>query len=74
MPIVSLNAHEDRLNTLTVLLKQLYLERFRDAPIDVVNALEVDSLRQLAPFGDNALEFARAFHRRLRTDLQHPRD
>lgn len=73
MPAVSLNTHEDRLTTLTVLLEQLYLERFRDAPIDAVNALEADSLRRLAPFGDNAQEFARAFHRRLRSALHHPR-
>lgn len=72
MPAVNLNTHQDRLTTLTVLLEQLYLERFRGAPIDAVNALEADSLRRLTPYGDNALEFARAFHRRLRTDLQHP--
>lgn len=72
MSAVSLNTHEDRLTTLTVLLEQLYLECLRDAPIDVADALEKDSLRRLAPFGDNTLEFARAFHRRLRTNLQHP--
>ncbi|HRO63487.1 hypothetical protein [Thermomonas sp.] len=72
MPAVNLNTQQDRLTTLTVLLEQLYLERFRDAPIDAVNALEADSLRRLTPYGDNALEFARAFHRRLRTDLQYP--
>lgn len=72
MPAVNLNTQQDRLTTLTVLLEQLYLERFRDAPIDAVNALEADSQRRLTPYGDNALEFARAFHRRLRTDLQYP--
>jgi hypothetical protein len=70
MPNVSLNSHESRLVALTVMLEQLYVERFRDAPVEALDAVEQTTLARLRPFNDDVQNYAKTFHRRLRAELR----
>ncbi len=73
MPALSLNTLDARLHLLTVLVAQLYRDRVKDAPdaLAALAALEQDVLRTLLPFPEQESDYAKAFFRRLRTDLRH---
>lgn len=73
MPNVSLNSHESRLIALTVILEQICVQCFRNAPSGNLDALEQAVLARLQPFNDDVQNYAQAFHRRIRAELR-PRD
>ena len=70
MPNVSLNNHESRLIALTVILEQICVQRFRSAPPGDLEALEQATLARLQPFNDDAQNYTKAFHRRVRAELR----